>query len=313
MITQDKNNFLTGAEKKPAMHVESKFSLISVSGMARNSLFVLMMILSLLVSMSIGVGLLVNKVMTVWVKDIVNEATVEIRPVVGVSMENQTKEALKILSQTPGIGTIKVLDDLKNKELLKPWLGETDIIDELPLPNLISVVIADANQFNAEHLSEQLTQNVIGSSLDTHDRWQSELKNFGLLLNNASSSVIFLIVLTVVIIIVFATRAVMTGSQQIIEVLSLVGATDNFIIHQVAVYFLRMSFFATFVGVIPCVTIFIILGNFYNLQQSLFIHFIPLSMGDYLIILLSSPLLSLITLCTASLTSYSILKKSNGM
>ena len=140
----------------------------------------------------------------------------------------QTAAALAILETTKGIQSARALTDAEQSALLAPWLGEGLALDALPVPRLIEV-IEDADGFDAAGLRLRLSAEVPGAVLDDHSRWRAPLVDAAGRLRLLGWLCMTLIVLAVGAMVTLAANAALAANAQVIAVLRLVGARDDYI------------------------------------------------------------------------------------
>jgi len=203
---------------------------------------------------------LITRAVDDWSSDIAGEVTVQIRPMDGVKMADQIKGVSGILDQTTGITNYKVLEPEAGAKLLEPWLGNDDILDQLPVPRLVAVSINKKANPDFEKLAREITAKVKGASLDTHRRWQAELTRMGTSLVRLGVAVLVLITLSAIALVVFASRTALDANRQVVEVLHFVGASDHYIARQVQWQFLRAGLQSGLIGIIAGMATFLLLG-----------------------------------------------------
>jgi cell division transport system permease protein len=140
----------------------------------------------------------------------------------------QTEAALRILETTKGVQTARALTDAEQQALLAPWFGPDLALDTLPVPRLIEV-IEDADGMDAAGLRLRLAAEVPGAILDDHARWRAPLVKAASRLRTLGWISILLIGAAVAAMITLAAHAALAANAQVIAVLRLVGATDDYI------------------------------------------------------------------------------------
>lgn len=140
----------------------------------------------------------------------------------------QTEAALRILETTRGVETARALTDAEQQALLAPWFGPDLALDTLPVPRLIEV-IEDAEGMDAVGLRLRLSAEVPGAILDDHARWRAPLVKAASRLRTLGWLSIVLIGAAVAAMITLAANAALAANAQVIAVLRLVGATDDYI------------------------------------------------------------------------------------
>lgn len=143
-------------------------------------------------------------------------------------MAAQTQAALRVLETTPGVASARALDDAEQAALLAPWFGPDLPVDQLPIPRLIEVVETAAG-FDAEGLRLRLAAEVPGAVLDDHTRWREPLVRAASRLRLLGWGALLLIGAATGAMITLAANASLAANAQVIGVLRLVGARDEFI------------------------------------------------------------------------------------
>lgn len=224
------------------------------------TLTVAMTVMCYLACLAIGALILIDRAVENWTGGLSREVTVQVRKIKDTDIEAELAKAAALLSSSPGIAGVEILDRAAGTRLLEPWLGTIGDLDQLPVPRLISVKIDPSVQPDFDALSAALTQQVKGASLDTHRRWQAELTRMASVLEALAYSVLALICLSAIAIVVFATRSVLDANRGIIDVLHLVGARDRFIAGQVETRFLKTGLAAGLIGMLAGVATFLVLS-----------------------------------------------------
>ncbi len=138
----------------------------------------------------------------------------------------QTSTANDVLSYTfPGVD-IEVVTQEAAHDLLRPWLGNTVLPDNLPVPGLINLTGQNLSITEAE---TALYAAGITANIDDNSRYADEIKGTARRLVAVGMSVMILLLLAGLSVNIFATRASMTAQKEIIRVLVQVGASDKFI------------------------------------------------------------------------------------
>ena len=214
------------------------------------TLVIAMSVMCYLASLAIGGLLLINRAVDKWTSDIAGEITVQVRPIAGTDLAEQAQIAAELLEGTAGVSNVRVLSEDDAAKLLEPWLGKTRILEELPIPRLIAAQIDKRAPPDLAGLSKQLEAKVKGASLDTHRQWQDELTATARTLRWLALVVLLIIVMASIAQVVFATRAALETSREVLEVLYLVGARDRFIASQVERRFFAAGFKAGLTGML---------------------------------------------------------------
>ena len=163
------------------------------------------------------------------------------------------------LAKQTGITRVKPLTAEDSAKLLEPWLGHSDALSALPIPRLIAVEIDRSNPPDIKTISEALTQNFEGVTLDDHRRWQAEIRTLTRSAALGGLAVLALVAAATIAVIVSATRSAMASNREIIEVLHFVGANERFISREFERHFLGLGVRAGLVGAIAAAIAFLLL------------------------------------------------------
>lgn len=196
---------------------------------AIRTLTIAMSVMCYLASLAIGGLILINRAVDSWTTDMAREVTVQVRPLVGHDLEAELARAAEIIASFSGVTEIKVLDREAAAALLEPWLGEGRLIEDLPVPRLITVGVDRRNPPDFERLAAALEADVAGVSLDTHRRWQRELNRLAEAVQWLGFAILFLVLCSAVTLVIQVTRTALEANREAVEVLYLVGARDRFI------------------------------------------------------------------------------------
>lgn len=143
-------------------------------------------------------------------------------------MAGQIQTALSILDQTPGVASARALSDVEQRALLAPWFGPDLPVEGLPIPQLIEI-IETSDGFDAVGLRLRLAGEVPGAVLDLHERWRAPLRDAAARLRLLGWIVSALLGCAMAGMVTLAAHAALAANGQVIEVLRLVGALDDYI------------------------------------------------------------------------------------
>ena len=174
-------------------------------------------------ALSLAAGRLADR----WASELASAATLRINAP-SEQRAAQTEMALKVLRQTPGVGSARALSAEEQTALLSPWFGPDLPLDSLPVPQLIEI-LKDENGYDAAGLRLRLSAEVPGAVLDDHTRWREPLVDAANALRRLALISVLLIGGATAAMITLAANAALSANAQVIEVLRLIGARDRFI------------------------------------------------------------------------------------
>ncbi|MDP1668787.1 cell division protein FtsX [Phaeovulum sp.] len=199
----------------PPSGFTARLTLFSAAAMAFLAVFAL--------ALSMATGRLASR----WNDELARSATVRISAPAG-QMAAQTAAVLEVLNATPGVASARALSAEEMQALLGPWFGPDLPLASLPLPQLVEIVESAAG-IDAEGLRLHLAAEAPGAVLDDHARWRRPLIEAAARLRFLGMVSLALIAVTTAAMIVLAAQAALAANGQVIRVLRLVGARDQFI------------------------------------------------------------------------------------
>lgn len=165
-------------------------------------------------------------------------------------IENVPEKAVKIieiLESTPGVTRVEQESDADLRELLKPWLGNSQAVEALPLPIVIEVTVAEDAEINVDNLQKQLSDIAKGTELDTHEQWMASFMQFSSAVRSTMTLLAGLVIFGLGLMIAFMCRASLKLHARTVNLLHSIGAEDRYITRQ----FQYEACFITLLGTFP--------------------------------------------------------------
>ena len=181
-----------------------------------------------------------NSMLSRWSRSISGSLTVQVIPreedgrINKKKTQQETQEVLDILRKTAGIASANALTDSQMKNLLKPWLGESFLLEDLPMPHLIDVQLIPDTDVDLEMLKTLLAKNAPNASLDVHKLWLGKLIKLVRTLDFLGSALLSLVIATTSVIVIYVTCSSLAVHKPVIELLHQTGAHDAYISRQYA-------------------------------------------------------------------------------
>lgn len=281
------------------------------------TLTVAMAVMCYLACLALGALILINRATEAWTGGLAREVTVQIKPLSGYDVEEEIKKADALLAKFAGVVSYEILEKEAGAKLLEPWLGRLHDLSSLPVPRLITVSVDHRSPPDYVALEKALQNEVKGAKLDTHRRWQAQLTRMAGILEALAYAVLALIGLCAVTLVVFATRSVLDGNREIVDVLHLIGARDGFIARQIEGRFLRTGLASGCGGMFVGLLTFLVLGltgseaepgGIADASRSLVATSLDVSWPSYFIFLAVPLTATLISLFTARVTLVRMLR-----
>ncbi len=236
-------------------------AIIPAAAAPLRSLTAVMAVMCYLAVLAVGSMILIDRAVSHWARGLSSEATVQLREISGRDMETDLALVVALLQTTPRLSRVEALPREAGAKLLEPWIGMQGL-DKLPVPRLIRVGIDEKNPPDFVALEAALRDAMPSARLDTHRRWESELKRMAGTLAFFSGLVLLLISLSAIAMVVFAARAVLDSNRAIVDVLQLAGAEDRFIAKEIDRRFLQTGFRSGLIGLCLGMVTFLLLGFF---------------------------------------------------
>jgi len=174
-------------------------------------------------ALSLAAGRLAER----WSEALSHTATIRISAPAD-QMQAQTRAVLDLLAATPGIGGVRALDIAEQRSLLEPWFGPELPIETLSLPQLVEFS-EEGDGYDGQGLRLRLQAEAPGAVLDDHTRWRRPLAVAAERLRMLGILSLLLIGGAMAAMIMLAAHSALAANAQVIRVLRLVGAKDDFI------------------------------------------------------------------------------------
>ena len=204
-------------------------SLLSTQADNARSLVFVLSIMAFLATLALLFSLSADRLRKNWQGELGSSATVQIMIESKELRQTQIEAALNVLRPALPNSAVDQLGEDKSKDLLKPWLGNLDLPDDLPLPVLISIRSSGDDIISPEHLTSLLGNEGLIAEVDDHSRWSDQIGRSGRGLQAAALALLALIFGAGIAVSGFATQAALSAQRDVIRVLVQVGAEDSFI------------------------------------------------------------------------------------
>ena len=260
--------------------------------------------MAFLIVFSVAISFAADRLAYSWSDSLANSATLRVSAP-KADLESQTEAALNVLSNTKGIASFRLLKEEEQQALLEPWFGPKVPIKNLPMPRLI-IIEEDENGYDRAGLRLRLAAEVPSAVLDDHTRWRQPLIKAAYriwFLGWLSIGLIFFIVIAMMVLV---TRAALSSNRKVIEVLRLVGATDQYIAAAFVRKFAFRAFFGSALGaMLASVTLFLLPSE---VDQTAVLLGLRLEGMEWFWLIVVPLSFFVMTFLTARISSLSILK-----
>ena len=183
-----------------------------------------------------------------WSGQLAAEATVIVRPKPGETPDSAAARAAEALAAVGGVSEVRALEPEKAYELVRPWLGEVADVEDLPVPRLVAVGLDERRPASAAALSTALKTAGVDGIVDDHSLWLKDVRRAAGVARGMGAVIFLLIASAAGAAVAFATRAGLAAQRDVVEVLHLTGAEENFIARLFQLRFARAAAVAGLIG-----------------------------------------------------------------
>lgn len=174
-----------------------------------------------------------------WSSGLENRVTVEIPAEAGDGslrdrddVKTLTNRINAVLTAHPAVDSTHILSDEEIQELVRPWLGDNLLLSKVPVPGLIAVTLDESGDDTLRALDRKIREIADNARIDTHEAWLRDLLRFTGALQFAAALLTLVIGVTTAIAVAGAVRSRMAEHSADVELLHLMGASDNYIARQ---------------------------------------------------------------------------------
>lgn len=190
-------------------------------------------VMSFLAALALAGFLFIAEAAGEWTHELRSSVTVQVKGPDAAAIATGADAAMRVLRSTDGVIEARLSSPDEAAELLEPWLGKGNVGAYLNVPALIDVRIDQSLRSELDLLETRLRAAAPGAVLDDHGAWRDRLAAAARTGQILAFSVFLLIMGAACAISAFAARAGLAANHEIVSILHLVGATDDFIAGQV--------------------------------------------------------------------------------
>ena len=205
-------------------------------------------VLCLLACLAIVAALGANRAAHGWRTQLGGSATVLVRARGDETADGAAARAAEALAGVKGVTEADALEPEKAKALLEPWLGKDGVLDDLPIPRLVSVDLDPKAPASVAAMDKALKAADVDATIDDHSLWLKDVLRAGAIARAFAAAMAALVATAAAAVIVFATRAGLAARRDLVSVLHLAGAEDRFIAGLFQARFARMAALAGLFG-----------------------------------------------------------------
>lgn len=158
------------------------------------------------------------------------------------------EKILSIVKNSFGVKEASITSNEKLKELVAPWLGKTDALDNLPLPLIIEVKLNKNSAFDYELLKKKITEITPNVQIDDHKKWLEQFAGFIQVIQYGLFAIALVIISATAFIVIFACKTSLKIHRSTVNLLHRLGAVDSYIAKQFQNYAALLTFEGSFIG-----------------------------------------------------------------
>jgi cell division transport system permease protein len=175
--------------------------------------------------------------------------------------EAQARAVRAELDRLAGISAYRRISEPEMRELLEPWIGQSGLSGEIPVPVLIDVDLERSTATRTDAIATALRRVAPSARIDDHGQWLAPLTGLIGSLKWLSAVLVLLMAMATAFTVVLAARAALNTHRATIDVMHLLGATDV----QIARLFQRRialdALFGGALGLAIAVVVILLLGQ----------------------------------------------------
>lgn len=175
--------------------------------------------------------------------------------------EVQTRELLVGLKRLAAVKTAQAVPEAQLNALLAPWLGNEALDNDLPIPALIDVELKRTGADDIAVVRELVAMIAPAARVDQQAKWLQPLADLLKSLTWLALGLVTLMTIATSAAVVLAARAALNTHRATIDVLHLLGSSDN----QIAGLFQRRialdALFGGFAGLLLALVVMLLIGE----------------------------------------------------
>jgi cell division transport system permease protein len=246
--------------RKAPLPLRRQGSLVPQRSVAGRSLVMVIAIMTFLACLAAGAAHLVSRAVNDWTVSITSEMSIEVRPMPGRDLEADVAAAAEAARKTRGIAAVKVFSRAESEALLQPWIGTGLDVTDLPIPRMITLTREPNANPDVADLSRRLAAIGPSVSLDDHRAFLSRLSTMANALIVVAVGIVALVLAASALAVGFATRSAVALNHEVVEVLHLVGADDDFVAREFQRRFLALGVEGGLLGAVAAAVCYFIAG-----------------------------------------------------
>lgn len=250
------------------------------AGQGSGFLMLLIALMTILAVLALAASFTLSGIAERWTTGLENHYTIEV-PATDKDGKIRTKEDIredtakltKMLNTLPYVSDVAPLSQNEIHELIEPWIGDESILEAVPVPGLIALKL-QGEQTNMQSVIEKKIRNIVPNAMiDSHQEWLQDVLKFTNSMTLATAMLVLIIAFISITAVASGIRARISIHETEVELLHLMGASDNYISGQFQRYAALLAFKAALVGTaLGIIALFAIRWFFGEMSMNLMPH-----------------------------------------
>lgn len=175
--------------------------------------------------------------------------------------EAQVRRIETELQRLAAVAQVQIVPEAQLTEMLKPWLGDSSLEADLPLPALIDVELRNATPEDARLVAETVRSVAPAARVDAHARWLAPLAGLLAALTWLAAALVVLMAVATGAVVILAVRASVNTHMATIDVIHLLGASDQQIVRLFQRRIALDALFGGGLGLVLGLIVLLVLGD----------------------------------------------------
>ena len=163
-------------------------------------------------------------------------------------MQAKATKVLDILRSVAPASRVEIVTKEEMQDLLRPWLGASDEIAQLPFPILIRIFRTIEDKIDIDVLKSQIVEIVPEAIINDKAEWLGNALQIVTRLLLFSWFVLGLALIIMLGSVTMICKSVLAVHRRTIEIIHLMGAQDSYIAKQFQIYTFKMTIWGSILG-----------------------------------------------------------------
>lgn len=220
----------------------------------------IMALLVFLLSLVLAGAFSISSSLKNWHVGVSQKLTIEVPLQHELDRDRMIPNIISFLQSQPGITHVEPVKQQQLLSLLEPWVGQVDMLSDIPMPALIDIDVDPNSHMEVSELIQKLRQYTAGIRVESHGRWLETLSILRTSLQIIAYLFAVIIGVTVAITVMLVTKAGLASHHQSISVLRLIGAQNSYIAHKFQAHALKLASKGALIGFVAAFPVLLCLN-----------------------------------------------------